>query len=254
MKKFFGVGLVLMAVSACRTPVQLRDAHNYTIDQSSFYDSASAAVLVPYQASLTDSMSTIIGHTETPLMNTRKTGNLGRVMADYTLEYANRYCQENNQAPCDFAVLNNGGIRNSIGVGPISLGHVFEVSPFENKLVIVQLNGRQTAELLEFIAAQEGTPLAGAEIEFRSQAPFLVKAQVQGQAFDSRRSYRVATNDYMALGGDRFTMFLNPESFEETPWMIRDVLLWGLGSETQRFQHVQDRPQLRVYPSHESQN
>lgn len=240
--------------AACKSPVVFRQGNNVTISETNHYDSSSYRVLSPYIQLLKDSMNTVIGQTEVALMNTRRTGNLGRVIADYTLAEANAFCTQTGQAPCHMAVLNNGGLRNSIGQGPISLGHVFEVSPFENKLVIVQLSGAQTAALLEYIAAQGGTPVAGLEMAFQESPPYLVRASIQGQAFDSRRSYRVATNDYMALGGDKFTMFLQHESFEETPLMIRDVLLRGLQNETQQNGRIQDRPALRVYPAHETEN
>jgi len=249
--------LLLMALSwasACKIPVSYTQGINVTINETNHYDTSSFRVLSPYIQLLKDSMSTVIGQTEVALMNTRRTGNLGRVIADYTLAEANAYCVQTGQAPCHLAVLNNGGLRNSIGQGPITLGQVFEVSPFENKLVIVQLNGAQTAALLEFIAAQGGTPVAGLEMAFQESEPYLQRASIQGQAFDSRRSYRIATNDYMALGGDKFTMFLRHESFEETPLMIRDVLLRGLQTETLSNGQIMDRPNLRVYPAHETEN
>lgn len=248
------IPIALLWFTACKTPVVYTQGSSITISETNHYDSSSYRVLSPYVQLLKDSMNTVIGHTETALMNTRRTGNLGRVIADYTLTEANAYCQQSGQAPCHMAVLNNGGLRNSIGQGPITLGQVFEVSPFENKLVIVQLSGSQTAALLEYIAAQGGTPVAGIELEFQEAAPYLVRAMVQGQAFDSRRSYRIATNDYMALGGDKFTMFLQHESVEETPLMIRDVLLRGLQHETQQHSQVLDRPTLRVYPHDETEN
>lgn len=248
------ISIAFLWASACKSPVIFTQGNNATISESIYYDSSSYRVLSPYIQLLKDSMNTVIGHTETALMNTRRTGNLGRVIADYTLSEANAYCQQSGQAPCHMAILNNGGLRNSIGQGPITLGHVFEVSPFENKLVIVQLSGSQTAELLEYIAAQGGTPVAGLELAYQEQAPYLVRAFIQNQPFDSRRSYRIATNDYMALGGDKFTMFLQHESFDETPLMIRDVLLRGLQRETQQNNQILDRPTLRVYPYDQTEN
>lgn len=248
------ISIAVLWFTACKTPVVFTQGNSITISETNHYDSSSYRVLSPYIQLLKDSMNTVIGHTETALMNTRRTGNLGRVIADYTLAEANAYCQQSGQAPCQMAVLNNGGLRNSIGQGPITLGQVFEVSPFENKLVIVQLSGSQTAALLEYIAAQGGTPVAGLEMAFQESTPYLVRASIQGQAFDSRRSYRIATNDYMALGGDKFTMFLQHESFEETPLMIRDVLLRGLQNETHQHSQVLDRPTLRVYPHDETEN
>jgi len=118
------------------------------------------------------------------------------------------------------AVQNGGGLRASIDAGPVTMGEVLSVLPFQNTLSTFQAKGATLVAALENGASQweEGAgrfaQVAGMTYTLDTKAPagarisdVMVK---EGDAFvpiDLEKIYGVVTNDYVRKGGDGFKMF-----------------------------------------------
>ena len=158
-----------------------------------------------------------IGRTTVPLIGVRhdvrtKETNLGNLITDSMLEKANQF------APTQIAFQNGGGIRNSIDRGTITIGEVLEVLPFGNALVTLELTGEEILQALEHSVAKVGEEagqflqVSGLSFHFDPAKPVgerIIDAHVQGERIDRTKMYRVATNAFLANGGDGFTMFQN---------------------------------------------
>ena len=116
----------------------------------------------------------------------------------------------------DVAITNGGGIRASINEGEISKGEVITVLPFGNYVVLTELKGSALLEALEHgvDAYQEQAGhfahVAGVAYKFNPNKPVgqrVIEAMVGGEKLDVNKIYRVATNDFMAAGGDKYDMF-----------------------------------------------
>jgi 5'-nucleotidase len=106
----------------------------------------------------------------------------------------------------DLAIMNNGGVRQSIPAGVATYGTLFEVQPFNNKLVRVRVSGQNLRSY--FAAAIERAPpnfhLSGARLVYHAGAtPGLDSLYVQGRPVQPQTIYTVVLNDFMAGGGDR---------------------------------------------------
>lgn len=115
----------------------------------------------------------------------------------------------------DVAVTNGGGIRVPILPGNVTRGHVFNVLPFSNLIVVLPMTGAQILEMLEFgarlLPAQNGGFLQVAGITFaidaaRAAGSRVHSARINGVALDPAKTYSVATNDFLAAGGDGYAM------------------------------------------------
>jgi 5'-nucleotidase / UDP-sugar diphosphatase len=131
------------------------------------------------------------------------------------------------RAGADLALMNAGGIRDSLPAGRISYRDVLKVHPFGNQLVVVRLTG---AELLDYLrAAAQMTPgsgafaqLAGARLSI--QGGQLVEARIGGQPIDPRREYRLALNHFTAAGGDGYPKLSDHPGHVNTGLVDADVL------------------------------
>ena len=126
--------------------------------------------------------------------------NLGNLLADIARDFAQ----------ADVALLNGGGIRDSIAAGPITIEHVLRVLPFGNKLATVQLTGEQLRAVLAFGAALErphGGFLQVSGVEVTIDGPTLAEATVGDKPLDPTETYLVATNEFLLAGGNGYTMF-----------------------------------------------
>ncbi len=132
----------------------------------------------------------------------------------------------------DAAVTNGGGIRASISKGNITKKDINTVLPFGNTLSIVKVTGAELLEALE--ASTYCTPETIGGFPHVSGIVFTVDTgkvydqgeqypgstyygpksiqrvsiqSVGGKAFDPNATYTIATNDFMAAGGDTYYAF-----------------------------------------------
>jgi 2',3'-cyclic-nucleotide 2'-phosphodiesterase (5'-nucleotidase family) len=101
--------------------------------------------------------------------------------------------------------------------------------PFENALVMLELSGRQTNQLLQYIATRGGEPVAGLRMQIVDKNPLQV--EIRSQVFDSTKTYHVATSDYLANGGDNLD-FLKDCKRTNLNLKVRDAMINDLQART----------------------
>ena len=147
----------------------------------------------------------------------RQPTNLGTLIARAMLE----------RTGADLAVMNSGGVRESLPAGRITYRDILKVQPFGNQIGVVRFTG---AELLQWLAAAARmTPGAGgfpqtAGVQLRIEGNVLKEARVQGQPIDPQRDYRLAINNFTATGGDGYPRIDNHPGYINTGFNDADVL------------------------------
>jgi len=135
-----------------------------------------------------------------------KETNLGDYIADIM----------KNASGADIAIINGGGIRTSIKKGEIKVKNVYSVLPFDNYIVSIKLTGRRIREALEHgvsaVEKGEGRFPQVSGLTFK-YFPLLKSGArtkeiyINGIALDPDNEYTVATNDFLAAGGDGYKAF-----------------------------------------------
>jgi 5'-nucleotidase / UDP-sugar diphosphatase len=182
-------------------------------------DPEAAALLEELSAPLEEMKQTVVGSSDVFLNGERgnvRTGetNLGNLIADSMLTKA----QENGNAT--LAIQNGGGIRASIDAGPITLEEVLTTMPFGNTLVTLDLTGAEVIEALEHgvgdveNGAGRFPHVAGMKFSYDASLPkgervLSVKVETEDGLveIDENATYTVATNAYVAGGGDGYEVF-----------------------------------------------
>ena len=115
----------------------------------------------------------------------------------------------------DVALQNGGGIRSSIDVGPITHGEIITVLPFGNTVVLLEVKGSVIKEAIEngikSLPEVSGaySHVAGMTFSFdESKEPGsrVTEILIGGNALDQDKLYKLVTNDFLAAGGDEYTM------------------------------------------------
>ncbi|MEN7430987.1 bifunctional UDP-sugar hydrolase/5'-nucleotidase UshA [Chromobacterium sp. TRC.1.1.SA] len=127
----------------------------------------------------------------------------------------------------DFAVINSGGIRDSLPAGVVSYKDVLKVFPFGSTLAYVDMSGAEALDYLK--AAARMTPGAGAFAQFagvklRIVGGELQQAEVAGKAMAPAKRYRVAINSFMASGGDGYPKMMEHPGYVNTGFVDAEVL------------------------------
>ncbi len=116
----------------------------------------------------------------------------------------------------DIAIANGGGLRASIDAGPVTMGEVLTVLPFQNTLSTFQTTGAVIIEALENGVSQheDGAgrfpQVAGMSFAFDVSKPAgsrISDVMIGGAPIDTDKVYGVVTNNYVRNGGDGYKMF-----------------------------------------------
>jgi 5'-nucleotidase len=119
------------------------------------------------------------------------------------------------------AFMNGGGVRTALipdSLGRISFGQIFELQPFGNGLVVVELNGDQLKRVLEQQFASDSyapgarsrllVPSANFAFDYdlsRPKGQRIVAMRLDGRPVDAAKAYRVTINNFLASGGDGYS-------------------------------------------------
>lgn len=180
------------------------------------------ALLTPYQKFGQDKLGVQIGSVDGQLDGDRdrvrkQPTNLGvmigRAMMDRTR--------------ADFAVVNSGGVRDSIKAGAITYKDVLKVQPFANSVCTVDLSGKEVLDYLN--AAAKMSPGSGAfpqfaGVELEITGGVVGNVRIGGAALDAAKTYRLALNNFQAAGGDGYPKLTGHPSFVNTGFVDAEVL------------------------------
>lgn len=121
----------------------------------------------------------------------------------------------------DIAVYNRSGIRADIPAGPLTIGELYSIEPFGNTVMTIELNQAQMISLFDHMAARGGEQVAGATyVVADGKARNIL---VDGEPL-ADRTYVVATIDFLASGGSRYTMLADGRN-QRTYDVVRETLV-----------------------------
>jgi 2',3'-cyclic-nucleotide 2'-phosphodiesterase (5'-nucleotidase family) len=182
-------------------------------------DTAILAMVDPYRSQLELSMNVVLAELSTDLTKEQPESTLGNHVARITLEAAEREVGRD----LDFAIMNYGGLRvPSINAGPLLMNDAYQIMPFDNYIVVMDLTGSQVLELLDQIAAYGGWPVQ--DIRFAMEEKRAVAVEIRGEALRAEETYSVALTDYLADGGDHLEMLKGIKHFN-TGLLLRDAII-----------------------------
>ena len=130
--------------------------------------------------------------------------------------------------PVRFAITNAGGLRSNLRPGLLKVADIFEMMPFENELVVVELTGAEVIQVLkEGIVRRGGEPCSGAKarVEGTPEQATLIVTWEDGSPIDPAATVKVATSDYLYGGGDSIPTLKKGRKPFTTGITLRQMLL-----------------------------
>lgn len=127
----------------------------------------------------------------------------------------------------DFAVVNAGGVRDSLPAGKITYKDVLTVHPFGNTIAVLDFSGKEALDYLAAVAKMtvgSGAFPQFAGIRLEIEKGVVVKASVGGKPIDPAATYRIAINNFVASGGDGYPKVTTHPSYRDTGFVDADVL------------------------------
>jgi 5'-nucleotidase/UDP-sugar diphosphatase len=127
----------------------------------------------------------------------------------------------------DFALVNAGGVRDSLPAGKLNYKDILQVQPFGNTIVVVDLTGAEVLAYLNSAAkmsAGSGAFPQTAGVRMRVATGVVQDVQIQGNPLDPKRSYRMVVNNFVASGGDGYPKLTTHRSYVDTGFVDADIL------------------------------
>ncbi len=185
-------------------------------------DAAVLAMLQPFQDKGRAELDKVVGESDGKLEGDRaivraKPTNLGVFIASVMQQ----------RAKADLAIMNSGGVRDSLPAGKLTYKDVLKVQPFGNMLAYVDLSGKELMDYLN--AAAKMSTGSGAFAQFSGvqlaiEGGVVKTATIKGAAIDPVKNYRLALNNFQANGGDGYPKLSNHPGYVNTGFVDADVM------------------------------
>ncbi|MBT7726930.1 MAG: hypothetical protein HN702_06020 [Flavobacteriales bacterium] len=234
--------IVAILLSACSTQLVIKSKQNSIVSVSASPDSLITSIIEPYKIGIDSVMNEVLCVSEIEMTKGRPESLLGNFVTDL--------CLDQYSYLADICIMNNGGLRSTLPQGEITRGKIYELMPFENELVILELNTLELFDLIEYIFVREGEPFSGLSVYSIDSCMVLSSRNILYRQGDSvlmsvpiiasscggeeevyivskiEETYkiRVLTSDYLANGGDKMSFFNNKNQLK-VGLKIRDAII-----------------------------
>ena len=126
----------------------------------------------------------------------------------------------------DFALVNKGGIRHGLDKGPVYEGEIISMMPFYNYVTVIDILGSDLIPAFNQMAKVGGQALGGdIDVTFDPEDSELEEILINGQPLIPEQTYRVATIDYLAKGGDYMPTLARGEVVAKSKSVLYDDML-----------------------------
>ena len=176
---------------------EVYDVQSLDVDSNMYY------TILPYKTELDAQMNAVLCHSTQEMKKTKPESLLGNWTSDVCLEIA----QDMYEDDIDLSFFNTGGLRSPIPQGDITKRDLYKLMPFENELVVLELNKTEMLDLKAYFNFTKGQPIAFADDFSLNDSLFLV-----------------LTTDYLANGGDKMKFFKD-KTQHKVGIKMRDALI-----------------------------
>lgn len=210
-------------------------ASERVIDSSIAEDPSVNSVIAPYTARVR-ALNVRIGRLSADLVRTGMgAGSMGNFVADAMRASAAVKLGH----PVTLAITNYGGLRKrQMAAGDLMALDIFELLPFENALVTVDVTGEQLLRILK-VLVEERDAQSGAQITYRrtEQGNELVNARLgdapnSAREIDPAATYQIVTSDYLVKRGGKYSVFGEGRNVTPLDLTIRDAVSDYVKAET----------------------
>ncbi|QBD87765.1 LysM peptidoglycan-binding domain-containing protein [Clostridium tetani] len=184
---------------------------------------AGKKIVEKYENASKDKLNEVVGHTKKDLPHERFEGP--SLLGEWVCEAMAKTTKS------QIAITNGGGLRCPINKGDITVGILYQLMPFDNTLVTMEVKGSDIKKIVENGIGNESigwAAISGLKVKYDLKQPFGNRIHdiklSDGKEIDMNKYYTLVTNDFMSEGGDNFD-FTSAKNKVDTNLPIRDALI-----------------------------
>jgi len=194
-------------------------------------------------------MGQVIGTTKEVMTSFAPMSPLSNLLVDMLFEWGNEYLSGKKMEKADLALLNFGGIRAALPQGDITVGNIFQISPFDNTVAIVLVKGSELKKMFTGFSEKRNAPMANVQTTYQNGR--LTNYTIGGLPLENDKVYTIVTINFLALGGDGFLEQVNFDSTHYLDTLLRDVFINKIRAKTAQgieIERVKDN-RVKILPS-----
>lgn len=214
--------IAVIAFASCKTQTYVSDIDTsyHQVNKYVKSDQRIEDIISTYKGDLDAQMNVVIGRSDVLLEKAKPESSLGSWFCNILLDEARKIYSDD----IDFAIQNYGGLRiGSIPAGNISVGKIYELMPFDNQLIVIEMNGEAVHEMALAMLKKGGWPISK-NIQIHGSDDSVSEVYIADKLVHKDSLYQVALPDYVANGGDNMK-FLRTYHHLTKDTMIRDVVI-----------------------------
>jgi len=226
------ISFFLFFLIFCSFCTFLNAQHNYNyhyevVKMDSTFDERADLTIETYMSHLKQEkdkkMDRIIGNSKETLTSFAPQSPLSNLLVDMLFEWGNNYLLSKKMQPADMALLNFGGIRAELPKGKITVGDIYQISPFDNTVAFITAKGSELKKMFEGFTEKRNAPMANVQTTYKNGT--LHNFTIGGTPLNDNKMYNIVTINFLASGGDDFLSQVIFESviYIDTP--VRDVFM-----------------------------
>lgn len=184
-------------------------------------DKRIANFLKPWKAKVDSVNSRVIAYSQKTMDNNTRVGSFPNWTADFAADFGRQVMDSlraagQNPGTLDGAVMNVGGIRSSMPEGDVTEGEILSIFPFSNRIVIMDIKGKDLVDALDVAARKGGESVSKEFLVLTNDDGSVRQVYLNGEPVDPEKNYKIATIDYLAWGNDDMRPLAN------APWIWTD--------------------------------
>lgn len=165
------------------------------------HDAELEAIIAPYKQKVDSIKAVRIGKVAMDMKVSDRT--LLNWMADFVYDFGRDIAPDHR---VDLAIVNKGGIRKDIAKGPLTKGEIMETFPFDNYVIVMDLKGSDLIDVLNSMVVDGGNGVSRqVNATMDREGKRCTEILIDSKPVDPDKTYRVATINYLATGGDNMT-------------------------------------------------
>lgn len=174
---------------------------------SNLYSDQIKEFLAPFKHKVDSINARVIGWNESDMENIRSACPFGNWAGDFSANFGRQIADSLRASGIevphvDFGLMNVGGIRQPMPAGVVSEGQILSTFPFDNKIRLIEISGRNIIETMKIVAPKGGEAVSSEVRVITDKDGNYLGMTVDGVPVDPDKKYIVATIDYIANGKD----------------------------------------------------
>ena len=185
-----------------------------------YSDPSLAATIEKYSAGVDSLMHHWVGYTTHALSNEEP--EMLNIFTDYVMMRGKELAGN-----VDLAITNKGGLRDGLAEGKFSKGQVINILPFSNYITVIDVKGSDLEDDFDVMAIRGGDGVSSnVRVTYEGgEEPEAEEILINGKPLNPDKTYRVATIDYLAKGGDYMTVLSHGKQVARSTKVIYDDIL-----------------------------